>query len=82
PSILPVMSTSYTSDLALTFGYNLVMDGPSDAMRFGFGIDAKDISLDSPAMPASYSPFVTTNFDLQLAIPNLDFATFGDALMA
>ncbi|MGO8219967.1 hypothetical protein ACC746_36965, partial [Rhizobium ruizarguesonis] len=55
-------------------GYNLVMDGPSDAMRFGFGIDAQYISLDSPAMPASYSPFVPTNFDLQLSIPNLDFA--------
>ncbi|MGO7223756.1 hypothetical protein ACCT02_38040, partial [Rhizobium ruizarguesonis] len=47
------------------FGYNQVMDAPSDAMRFGFGIDAQDNSLDSPAMPASYSPVVPTNFELQ-----------------
>ncbi|MGO8079963.1 hypothetical protein [Rhizobium leguminosarum] len=64
------------------FGYNVAVDGPSDAMRFGFGISAQDISLDSPLMPASYSPFVPASFELQLAMPNLDFATFGEALMA
>ncbi|NNU49748.1 hypothetical protein G9X68_22005 [Rhizobium sp. WYCCWR 11279] len=64
------------------FGYNVAVDGPSDAMRFGFGINAQDISLDSPLMPASYSTFVPTSFALQLAMPNLDFATFGDAFMA
>ncbi|MBY2921531.1 MULTISPECIES: hypothetical protein [Rhizobium] len=64
------------------FGYNLAIDGPSDAMRFGFGINAQDISLDSPLMPPSYSPFMPTSFELQLAMPNLDFATFGEALMA
>ena len=61
------------------FGYNLAMDGPSDAMRFGFGINAQDISLDSPAMPRG---FVPASLDMQIAIPNLDFASFGDALMA
>ncbi|ACI56034.1 conserved hypothetical protein [Rhizobium leguminosarum bv. trifolii WSM2304] len=64
------------------FGYNVAMDGPSDAMRFGFGMNAHDISLDSPLMPPSYSTFMPTSFDLQLAVPNLDFASFGDALMA
>lgn len=64
------------------FGYNVAMDGPSDAMRFGFGMNAQDISLDSPLMPASYSAFMPTSFDLQLAVPNLDFASFGDAFMA
>jgi hypothetical protein len=64
------------------FGYNVAMDGPSDAMRFGFGINAQDIDLDSPLIPPSYSPFMPTSFELQLAMPNLDFATFGEALMA
>ncbi|OWV90487.1 hypothetical protein ATY75_14875 [Rhizobium sp. N122] len=64
------------------FGYNLAVDGPSDAMRFGFGMNAQDISFDSPLMPANYSPFLPTSFELQLAMPNLDFATFGEALMA
>ncbi|PDT09498.1 MULTISPECIES: hypothetical protein [unclassified Rhizobium] len=64
------------------FGYNVAMDGPSDAMRFGFGMNAQDISLDTPLMPPNYSAFMPTSFDLQLAVPNLDFASLGDALMA
>ncbi|KAF5885321.1 hypothetical protein FY112_11895, partial [Rhizobium sp. PEPV16] len=67
---------------AKAFDYNVAVDGPSDAMRFGFGMNAQDISLDTPLMPASYSPFLPTSFELQLAMPNLDFASFGDALMA
>jgi len=67
---------------AKALGYNVAMDGPSDAMRFGFGINAQDISLDSPLMPASYSAFVPTSLDVQFAIPDLDFAAFGDSLMA
>ncbi|PDT31966.1 hypothetical protein CO660_00670 [Rhizobium sp. L9] len=67
---------------AKAFGYNLAIDGPSDAMRFGFGMNAQEISLDTPLMPANYSAFMPSNFDFQLALPNLDFASFGDALMA
>ncbi|TCU28794.1 hypothetical protein [Rhizobium laguerreae] len=67
---------------AKAFGYNLAIEGPSDAMRFGFGMNAQEISLDTPLMPANYAPFIPTNFDFQLAVPNLDFASFGDALMA
>ncbi|OWV88908.1 hypothetical protein ATY78_20640 [Rhizobium sp. R635] len=67
---------------AKAFGYNLAIDGPSDAMRFGFGLNAQEISLDTPLMPANYASFMPTNFDFQLAVPNLDFASLGDALMA
>ncbi|ARM89371.1 hypothetical protein RHEC894_CH03096 [Rhizobium sp. CIAT894] len=67
---------------AKAFGYNLAIDGPSDAMRFGFGMNAQEINLDTPLMPATYSAFMPTSFDFQLALPNLDFASFGDALMA
>ncbi|SCB57185.1 hypothetical protein GA0061105_102172 [Rhizobium aethiopicum] len=67
---------------AKAFGYNLAIDGPSDAMRFGFGMNAQEISLDTPLMPANYASFMPTNFDFQLAVPNLDFASFGDAVMA
>ncbi|MBX4955481.1 hypothetical protein [Rhizobium lentis] len=66
---------------AKAFGYNLAIDGPSDAMRFGFGMNAQEISLDTPLMPPKYAPFMPTNFDFQLAVPSLDFASFGDALM-
>ncbi|MBX4894316.1 hypothetical protein [Rhizobium bangladeshense] len=66
---------------AKAFAYNLALDGPSDAMRFGFGMNAQEISLDTPLMPANYATFMPTNFDFQLALPNLDFAKFGDALM-
>ncbi|MBX5143622.1 hypothetical protein [Rhizobium lentis] len=67
---------------AKALGYSLAINGPSDAMRFGFGMNAQEISLDTPLMPANYATFMPTNFDFQLAIPNLDFASFGDALMA
>ncbi|EJC80497.1 hypothetical protein Rleg4DRAFT_2128 [Rhizobium leguminosarum bv. trifolii WSM2297] len=67
---------------AKAFGYNLAIDGPSDAMRFGFGMNAQEISLDTPLMPANYSAFMPTNLDFQLALPNLNFASLGDALMA
>ena len=66
---------------AKAFGYNLAIDGPSDAVRFGFGFNAQEISLDTPLMPANYATFMPTDFDFQLALPNLDFASLGDALM-
>ncbi|MBY4606089.1 hypothetical protein K6M90_00130 [Rhizobium sp. 9T] len=67
---------------AKAFGYTVAIEGPSDAMRFGFGMNAQEIRLDTPLMPANYSTFMPTSFDLQLAVPNLDFASFGNALMA
>ncbi|PDS46623.1 hypothetical protein CO662_01080 [Rhizobium anhuiense] len=76
------VSTQVGSGGVKAFGYNVAIDGPTNAMRFGFGMNAQEISFDSPLMPASYSPFLPTSFDLQLAMPNLDFASFGDALMA
>ncbi|MBB3914036.1 hypothetical protein [Rhizobium fabae] len=76
------VSTEVGKGGAKAFGYNVVMDGPTDAMRFGFGMNAQDISVDTPLMPASYSTFMPTSFDLQVAVPNLDFAGFGDAFMA
>ncbi|AIC28365.1 hypothetical protein IE4771_CH03281 [Rhizobium etli bv. mimosae str. IE4771] len=67
---------------AKAFNYNLAIEGPSDAMRFGFGMNAQEISLDTPLMPANYATFMPTNFDFQVAVPNLDFASFGNDLMA
>ncbi|MBX4969314.1 hypothetical protein [Rhizobium binae] len=66
---------------AKAFGYNLAIDGPSNAVRFGFGFNAQEISLDTPLMPANYATFMPTDFDFQLALPDLDFASLGDALM-
>ncbi|RUM21377.1 hypothetical protein EFQ99_26570 [Rhizobium vallis] len=76
------VSTDVGKGGAKAFGYNVAMDGPSDAMRFGFGMTAQEISVDTPLVPASYSAFMPASFDLQVAVPNLDFAGFGDAFMA
>lgn len=76
------VSTEVGKGGAKAFGYNVAMDGPTDAMRFGFGFNAQDISVDTPLMPSSYSAFMPTSLDLQFAVPNLDFASFGDAFMA
>jgi hypothetical protein len=67
---------------AKAFGYNIVVDGPTDAMRVGFGINAQEISVDSPLVPASYSAFVPTSLDARLTVPDMNFAALGDAFMA
>ncbi|AHG46303.1 hypothetical protein RLEG12_25030 [Rhizobium leguminosarum bv. trifolii CB782] len=77
-----IVSSEMGKGGAKALGYNLAIDGPSDAMRFGFGMNAQEISLDTPLMPVNYSAFMPTSFDFQLAVPNLDFASFGDAIMA
>ena len=67
---------------AKAFGYNFAVDGPSDAVRFGFGMNADQISFDSPLVPAIYSTFVPASLDLQFAVPDMDFAAFSDEFMA
>ncbi|OWV70090.1 hypothetical protein ATY77_18790 [Rhizobium sp. R634] len=76
-----IVSSEMGKGGAKAFGYNLAIDGPSDAVRFGFGFNAQEISLDTPLMPANYATFMPTDFDFQLALPNLDFASLGDTLM-
>ncbi|MBB3136769.1 hypothetical protein FHS26_004526 [Rhizobium pisi] len=63
---------------AKTFGYDLAVDGSADAVRFGFGVNAQEISLDSSLVPASYSALLPTSLNAKLAVPNMNFAAFGD----
>ncbi|RUM21376.1 hypothetical protein EFQ99_26565 [Rhizobium vallis] len=70
------------SGSAKAFGYNIVVDGATDAMRVGFGINAQEIRVDSPLVPASYSAFVPTSLDAQLTVPRMNFAALGDAFLA
>ena len=66
---------------AKAFGYNFSIAGPSDAVRFAFGMNAADVTLDSPVVPASYHAFLPKSIDMQIAVPDMDFAAFGDEFM-
>jgi hypothetical protein len=66
---------------AKAFGYNFSVDGPADAVRFAFGMNAQDVTVDSPVMPASYRPFLPKSVDMQIAVPDMDFAAFSDEFM-
>jgi hypothetical protein len=61
--------------------YNVAMGGPTDAMRFDFGMAAKQISFNSALLPEMYAPFVPEELQIQMAFPELDVAALGEELM-
>lgn len=75
------VGTAAGSGGAKAFGYNFSVDGPSDAVRFAFGMSGQEITLDSPVVPASYNAFLPKSIDMQIAVPDMDFAAFGDEFM-
>ena len=75
------VGTAAGSGGAKAFGYNFSVDGPSDAVRFAFGMNAKEVTVDSPVVPASYHAFLPKSVDMQIAVPDMDFAAFGDEFM-
>ncbi|MBW9055077.1 hypothetical protein [Rhizobium mesosinicum] len=75
------IGTAAGSGGAKAFGYNFSVDGPSDAVRFGFGMNVQDVTLDSPAVPAAYHGFLPKSLDMQIAVPDMDFAAFSDEFM-
>ncbi|WP_454850156.1 hypothetical protein [Rhizobium binxianense] len=77
----PTISSPAGTGGARTFGYNIAAEGPSNAVRLGFGMNAEEVSLDSPMVPASYSAFLPDAVDIQFGIPSMDFAAFGDEFM-
>ncbi len=66
---------------AKNVGYEVTIDGPTDATRFGVGVMAEQISFASPIVPAAYSAFVPQQLQLQFAIADMDFAAFGDEFL-
>ncbi|APO75522.1 hypothetical protein AM571_CH02717 [Rhizobium etli 8C-3] len=66
---------------AQSFAYRLAVNGPSNATQFDVAMNAANITFDSPMIPAAYSAFVPQAVDVQLAIPGMDFAAFGDEFM-
>ena len=66
---------------AKNLNYEVALDGATDATRFGVGVTADQISFASAIVPAAYSDFVPRQLQLQLAIPNMDFAAFGDEFL-
>lgn len=66
---------------ARSFGYHVAVDGPSNATRLGVAINAADVTLDSPLVPAGYTAFLPQAVDVQFGIPGMDFAAFGDEFM-
>jgi hypothetical protein len=61
--------------------YNIGMSGPTDSMRFDFGMAAKQINVNSALLPEVYAPFVPQELDVQLAFPELNLAAVGEELM-
>ncbi|MFA1627994.1 hypothetical protein ACDY96_36300 [Rhizobium mongolense] len=66
---------------AKSFGYRLAVNGPSNATQLGVALNAADVTFDSPMVPAAYSAFLPQAVDVQFAIPDMDFAAFGDEFM-
>lgn len=66
---------------AKNISYEVALDGPSDAMRFGVGMTAQQISLSSPIVPSAYAAFVPQELKLQFAIADMDFTAFGDEFL-
>jgi hypothetical protein len=66
---------------AKTLDYTVAMSGPTNATRFDLGMAAEQISFDSSLVPAAYSSFVPSSVQVQLALPDIDLAAFGDELL-
>jgi hypothetical protein len=66
---------------AKTLDYTVAMSGPSNATRFDIGMAARQISVDSSLVPAAYSAFVPNSVQVQLALPDMDLAAFGEELL-
>jgi hypothetical protein len=66
---------------AKTLDYTVAMSGPSNATRFDIGMAAQQISIDSSLVPAAYAAFVPQSLQVQLALPDIDLAAFGEELL-
>jgi hypothetical protein len=61
--------------------YSLQMDGVSKASRIDVGMRAEDFTLADGLVPAVYAPLVPTAAELQIGIPNMNFADAVDVLL-
>lgn len=75
------VSSSVGGGGAKSFGYQVKVDGPSNATRIGVAIDAANVTVDSALVPASYTAFLPQALDIQFGVPGMDFAAFGEELM-
>ncbi|CCM76618.1 hypothetical protein [Rhizobium mesoamericanum] len=75
------VSSAAGSGGAKNVGYEVTLDGPTDATRFGIGVTAEQISFASPVVPAAYSAFLPRELQLKFAIADMDFAAFGDEFL-
>ncbi|MDQ0562559.1 hypothetical protein QO004_004364 [Rhizobium mesoamericanum] len=75
------VSSAAGSGGAKNVGYEVTLDGPTDATRFGIGVTAEQISFASPVVPAAYSAFLPQELQLKFAIADMDFAAFGDEFL-
>ncbi|MEK1892831.1 MAG: hypothetical protein AAAB20_06020 [Rhizobium sp.] len=66
---------------AKNVNYEVTLNGPTDATRFGVGLTAQQISFASAIVPAAYAAFVPQEFKLQFAIEDMDFTAFGDEFL-
>lgn len=61
--------------------YSLQMDGISKASRIDVGMRAEDLTLPDGLVPAVYAPLVPSAAELQIGVPNMNFADAVDVLL-
>jgi hypothetical protein len=61
--------------------YSFQMDGLTKSARADFGLRAQDLTLADGLVPAAYAPLVPSSAELQIGIPNMNFADAIDALL-
>lgn len=61
--------------------YNFKMDGLTKASNVNFELRAEHFTPDADLIPAAYSPFLPETLDVQLGVPNINFAGLIDTAL-
>jgi hypothetical protein len=75
------ISTEKGSGGVKKLSYSLEMDGVSKASRIDLGMRAEGVTLVDGLVPAVYAPLVPSAAELQIGVPNMNFADAVDVLL-
>lgn len=75
------VSTDKGSGGASEISYSFGTDGLAKSARVDIGMKAQGLTLSDGLVPALYTPLVPSRAELQLAMPNMDFADAMDAFL-
>ena len=62
-------------------GYQIILQGKSDAMQLSLQASANAMQIDSSMIPASYSALLPNSFDIEVNLDGLDFASAGNVML-